>query len=152
MKVTFIQLTTVMMDQDMYIKVVDLVVEGEDIVVTIIEKILVGITMMLVGTCNDCANYRGQQPSSCDSMKRVQLWLKKLSSSAVSLHLGWMAVEAVAEGERQCEGATVVSMKEQGSVRKAAGYLETENLNTLEDLENLPQRKQFFIIRKIIAA
>ena len=124
MKVTFIQLTTVMMDQDMYIKVVDLVVEGEDMMVTIIEKILVGITMMLVGTCNDCANYRGQQPSSCDSMKRVQFWLKKPSSSALSLHLGWTVVETV-EGERQCEGATGVSMKEQGSVRETAGYLET---------------------------
>lgn len=65
MKAIFIQLTTVMMGQDMEIKVVDLVMEEEDMVVTIKGKFLVEVTMMVVGTYNDFANYRGQQGHKC---------------------------------------------------------------------------------------
>ena len=61
MKAIFIQLTTVMMDQDMEIKVVDLVVAEEGTVVTIKEKIIVDVTMMVMGTYNNFVNYRGQQ-------------------------------------------------------------------------------------------
>ena len=40
---------------------VDLVVAEEGTVVTIKEKIIVDVTMMVMGTYNNFVNYRGQQ-------------------------------------------------------------------------------------------
>ena len=67
--VTVVEEVMEVVDQGMETKVVDMVVEEEDMMVTLKEEILVEVTMVMVGNYNDFGNYSGQQQSNYRTTK-----------------------------------------------------------------------------------